>query len=192
MVVAGPASPRRFMPASPTQCCRMTPWSGSPGVDAIVTALVLAASRRSVSAPSDDRTDPSATRSMRACGLVQGGAARVRSHLLWRPRGHPGAARLGVLHGAAGASQGQPAGVARGRTESPFDRRESLGSSVGRGVALTPPGRATRAITGFEALARSFAGCAARLAVGLDGLTREGCVDGRCGYLTMMVPCMKG
>ena len=46
-------------------------WSGSPGVDAVVTALVLAASRRSVSAPRHDRTDPSATRSVRACGEEQ-------------------------------------------------------------------------------------------------------------------------
>jgi hypothetical protein len=35
--------------------------SGSPGVDAVVTALVHAASRRSVSTPSHDRTDPPAT-----------------------------------------------------------------------------------------------------------------------------------
>jgi len=42
--------------------------SGSPGVDADVTALVLAASGRSASVPSHDRTDPSATRSVRACG----------------------------------------------------------------------------------------------------------------------------
>jgi hypothetical protein len=49
-------------------------WSGNPGVDAVVTALVLAASRRSVSAPSHDRTDPSATRSVRACGEKEGSA----------------------------------------------------------------------------------------------------------------------
>jgi hypothetical protein len=42
-------------------------WSGSPGVDAVVTALMLAASRRSVSASSHDRTDPSATRSVGGC-----------------------------------------------------------------------------------------------------------------------------
>ena len=36
-------------------------WSGSPGVDAVATALVLATSRRSVSAASNDRTDPSAS-----------------------------------------------------------------------------------------------------------------------------------
>ena len=47
-------------------------WSGSPGVDAVVTALVLAASGRSVSVPSHDRTDPSATRSVPACGDEQG------------------------------------------------------------------------------------------------------------------------
>ena len=46
-------------------------WSGSSGVDAVVTALVLAASRRSVTVPSHDRTDPSATRSVRACGEKQ-------------------------------------------------------------------------------------------------------------------------
>ena len=46
-------------------------WSGSPGVDAVVTALVLAASRCSVRAPSHDRTDPSATRSVRACGELR-------------------------------------------------------------------------------------------------------------------------
>jgi hypothetical protein len=46
-------------------------WSGSAGVDAIVTAFVLAASRPSVSAPSSGRTDPSATRSVRACGDEQ-------------------------------------------------------------------------------------------------------------------------
>jgi hypothetical protein len=46
-------------------------WSGSPCVDAVVTALVLAASRRSVSAPSHDRTDRSATRGVRACGDYQ-------------------------------------------------------------------------------------------------------------------------
>ena len=46
---------------------RRTAWSGSPGVDALVTALVLAAARPSVSAPNDDRTDPSAMSSMRAC-----------------------------------------------------------------------------------------------------------------------------
>src|ERR1019366_9164574 len=34
-------------------------WSGSRGVDAVVAGLVLAASRPSVSAPTDDRTDPS-------------------------------------------------------------------------------------------------------------------------------------
>jgi hypothetical protein len=43
-------------------------WSGSRGVDAVVTAFVLAASRPSVSAPSDDRTDPSPMRGVRAFG----------------------------------------------------------------------------------------------------------------------------
>jgi hypothetical protein len=45
--------------------------SGSPGVDLVVTALMLAASRRSVSVPSRDRTNPSATRTVRACGDEQ-------------------------------------------------------------------------------------------------------------------------
>jgi hypothetical protein len=49
-------------------------YSGSAGVDAVVTALVLAVTRPSVSAPSDGRTDPSAMRSVRACG--GSGAAR--------------------------------------------------------------------------------------------------------------------
>ena len=43
-------------------------WSGSRGVNAVVTALVLAAVRPSLSAPSGDRTDPSRMRSVRACG----------------------------------------------------------------------------------------------------------------------------
>jgi hypothetical protein len=43
-------------------------WSGSRGVDAVVTAFVLAASQPSVSAPSDDQTDPSPMRIVRACG----------------------------------------------------------------------------------------------------------------------------
>jgi hypothetical protein len=43
-------------------------WSGSRGVDAVVTAFVLAASQPSVSAPSDDPTDPSPMRSGRARG----------------------------------------------------------------------------------------------------------------------------
>lgn len=129
---------------------------------------------------------------MRACGLVQGGAARVRSHLLWRPRGHPGAARLGVLHGAGGASQAQPAGVARERTESPFDRRDSPLARASVEAWLSRPRRPLEPSQGLRPLARSLAGCAARLAVGLDGLTREGWVDGGGGYLTMMVPCMKG
>ena len=44
-------------------------WTGSPGVDAVATFRVLGASRRSVSAVTHDRTDPSATRSVRAHGL---------------------------------------------------------------------------------------------------------------------------
>jgi hypothetical protein len=59
-------------------------WSGRPGVDAVVTALVLAGSRRSVSASNHDRTDPSAARSVRAYGEseVRGAArAETRFHL---------------------------------------------------------------------------------------------------------------
>jgi len=57
-------------------------WSGSRGVDAVVAGLVLAASRPSVSAPSDDRTDPSPMRSVRACGDVEGrGDTRARALL---------------------------------------------------------------------------------------------------------------
>jgi hypothetical protein len=50
-------------------------WSSSPGVDAVVTALVLAASRPSVSAPSHDRTDPCGARNVRAFGDEQGANA---------------------------------------------------------------------------------------------------------------------
>ena len=63
-------------------------WSGSPGVDAVVTALVLAASRCSVSAPSHDRTDPSATRSVRACGDEQVDRRPVFAALLSRLHRH--------------------------------------------------------------------------------------------------------
>ena len=42
-------------------------WRDSRGVDAVVTAFVLAPCRPSVSAPSDDRTDPSPMRNVRAC-----------------------------------------------------------------------------------------------------------------------------
>jgi hypothetical protein len=50
-------------------------WSGSRGVDAVVTALVLAASGASVSAPTDDRPCSSAMSGLRACG-----EQRVRGH----------------------------------------------------------------------------------------------------------------
>jgi hypothetical protein len=46
-------------------------WSGSVGVDAVVTALVLAARRPSASALGDGRTDPSAMRNVRGCGDEQ-------------------------------------------------------------------------------------------------------------------------
>jgi hypothetical protein len=49
-------------------------WSSSGGVDAVVTAFVFAASRPSVSATSDDRTD----------------ASPMRSARLWRRAGHSG------------------------------------------------------------------------------------------------------
>jgi hypothetical protein len=49
-------------------------WSGSAGVDAIVTAFVRAASRPSVGAPSSGRTDPSSMRTVRAFGELQVGA----------------------------------------------------------------------------------------------------------------------
>jgi hypothetical protein len=45
--------------------------SGSAGIDAVVTALVLAASRLSVSASSHARTDPPAMRHVRASGDEQ-------------------------------------------------------------------------------------------------------------------------
>jgi hypothetical protein len=59
-------------------------WSSSGGVDAVVTAFVFAASRPSVSATSDDRTDASPMRSARACGDEQGTAAASPRALLWR------------------------------------------------------------------------------------------------------------
>jgi len=43
-------------------------WSGSGGLGSVVAALVLTASRASVSAGSIGRTDSSAIRSVRACG----------------------------------------------------------------------------------------------------------------------------
>ena len=51
---------------------------GSPGVDAVVTALLLAASRCSVSVRGGDRTDPSPMRSVRAYGENQG---KLGSHM---------------------------------------------------------------------------------------------------------------
>jgi hypothetical protein len=54
------------------QALLLDAWSGSAGVDAVVTALVLAASRPAVSAPSSGRADPSSMRSVRACGDEQG------------------------------------------------------------------------------------------------------------------------
>ena len=51
-------------------------WSGSRGVDAVVTPLVLATSRPSVSAPSNDRTGPSAMASVRACGENEGSSGQ--------------------------------------------------------------------------------------------------------------------
>ena len=49
----------------PSRAGLLHAWSGSAGVDALVTALVLAASRPSVSTPSIGRTDPSATLNVR-------------------------------------------------------------------------------------------------------------------------------
>ena len=52
--------------------------SGSPGVDAVVTALMLAASRRSVSAASNDRTDLIYEPSVRAYGRISGRGPSMR------------------------------------------------------------------------------------------------------------------
>jgi hypothetical protein len=67
--------PHNEMPAGGV-CATASAYCGSVGVDAVVTALVLAASRPSVSAPSIGRTDPSATRNVRVCG--EEGVTRVR------------------------------------------------------------------------------------------------------------------
>jgi hypothetical protein len=104
--------------------------SGSPGVDAIVTALVLAASRRSVSAPSHDRTVPSATRSVRACGEQQVPRhARGRDPLSCS-RVHSGQAWLRdpvCPRTAAGVSGGGTQIAAAQHRERPNDRRGSRG-----------------------------------------------------------------
>lgn len=54
-------------------------WSGSAGVDAVVTALVLAGSRASVSDPSNGRTEPVGMRSVR-------GSDEKESRHAWRLR----------------------------------------------------------------------------------------------------------
>src|SRR5437660_12474405 len=64
-------------------------YSGSRGVYADATALVLAGSRPSVSAPSDDRTDPSPMRGVRACGENQGHEESQRLRLCLRTATQP-------------------------------------------------------------------------------------------------------
>ena len=50
----------------------VTPWSGSPGVDAVVTVLCLRLPDVQFRVRRGDRTDPSATRTVRACGEERG------------------------------------------------------------------------------------------------------------------------
>jgi hypothetical protein len=64
---------------------------GSPRVDSGVTASVRATSRCSVSAPSNDRTDPSTRGSVRACGDLQGPPRYSSPHLLSGRRVRPAA-----------------------------------------------------------------------------------------------------
>ena len=67
-------TPPETMPgvSAPPSSLPLNAWSVSPGVDAVVTALVLAAPRPSVSATSNGRVEPSAMRGVRVCGEIEG------------------------------------------------------------------------------------------------------------------------
>ena len=101
----GPWSRRRDARTTRRQVCvgRREParawllhaWSGGPGVDAVVTALVLAAPRPSVSAASNSRADLSATRGVRVCGDEQ------VSRLARAGTRFPDAAQLSTRRGGA-------------------------------------------------------------------------------------------
>ena len=66
--------------------------SGSASVDAVVTALLLAACRSAVSASGRDRIDPFVTRSVRACGELRV-ADRHRCSVLLSSRDRPSLGR---------------------------------------------------------------------------------------------------
>jgi hypothetical protein len=96
-------------------------WSGSRRVYAGVTASVLGASRRSVSAASNDWTDPSTRRSVRACGDKRArartlGCACFRSvaYLLLRRSPRPWLVGTPVSPAWNGATSERPVSVVGG------------------------------------------------------------------------------
>ena len=103
-------------------------WSGGPGVDAVATALVLAASRRSVSALSHDRTDPSGARNVRACGGYEDGVSeRGRRRALRWARYSARAPRPWRLRSPGGRASCECSGCSSGGRRGLTSRRPAAG-----------------------------------------------------------------
>jgi hypothetical protein len=110
-------------------------WSGSRGGDAVVTAFVLAASRPSVSAPSDDRTDPSPMRIVRACGDERVSCLRGRDTCFGSGRVTSAPAPSGPPGSSVAAQCRASCAVARLSGTLPVARCAQVGSITSRAAA---------------------------------------------------------